>query len=123
MAPEISPLKPNDYHILLCLARGTQHGYAIAREIREETDGHILLEAGNLHRTLQKLVRQQLVEPSDGEENGGSEAGGGGGGGGDARRKYYQITQAGRQALAADTARMRALVASVDEAELLRETK
>jgi DNA-binding PadR family transcriptional regulator len=104
------PMKPNDYHILLALAEGPRHGYWIAKEIRRETGDTIRLEAGNLHRTLQKLVRQELVTPT---EVPGEEA--------DPRRNYYGITQLGRQVLAADTARMRSLLESVDAAGVLSE--
>ena len=107
---DLIPLKPNDYHILLALAEGPRHGYWIAKEIRRETGDTIRLEAGNLHRTLQKLVRQELVNPT---EVPGEEA--------DPRRNYYGITQLGRQALAADTARMRSLLESVDAAGVLSE--
>ena len=104
------PLKPNDYHILLALAEAPRHGYWIAKEIRRETGDAIRLEAGNLHRTLQKMVRQDLVIPT---EVPGEEA--------DQRRNYYGITQLGRQVLAADTARMRSLLESVDAAGVLSE--
>lgn len=104
------PLKPNDYHILLALTQGPRHGYWIAKEIRRETDGRIRLEAGNLHRTLQKMVRQDLVErvKAPAEDD-------------DPRRNYYGITQLGRQAWAADTARMRELLESVDQSGVLVE--
>ena len=104
------PLKPNDYHILLTLAQGPRHGYWIAKEIRRETGDRIRLEAGNLHRTLQKMVRQELVTPTDAPADDD-----------DPRRNYYQITQLGRQALAADTARMRALLESVDASGVVAE--
>jgi DNA-binding PadR family transcriptional regulator len=102
------PLKPNDYHILLTLADSPRHGYWIAKEIRRETNDKIRLEAGNLHRTLQKMVRQELVErtPAPADDD-------------DPRRNYYGITPLGKQALAADTARMRELLASVDGSGVL----
>ncbi len=109
---DLLPLKPNDYHILLTLAEQPRHGYWIAKEIRRETGDKIRLEAGNLHRTLQKMVRQELVErtaaPAPAEDD-------------DPRRNYYGITALGRQALAADTARMRALLESVDASGVVAE--
>ncbi len=104
------PLKPNDFHILLALAQGPRHGYWMAKEIRRETNDRIRLEAGNLHRTLQKLVRQELVTPTEAPSD---ET--------DPRRNYYGITQLGRQVLAVDTARMRSLLESVDAADVLSE--
>ena len=32
-----APLRTNWFHILLCLADGEQHGYAIMQEVRERT--------------------------------------------------------------------------------------
>lgn len=99
------PLRPNDFHILLALSEGPMHGYRIAREIEHESDGRIRLEAGNLHRTVQKMIRLGLVEisnsvPADDP--------------GDERRKYYAITKLGRRALLADIERMRGLVEVID---------
>jgi DNA-binding PadR family transcriptional regulator len=102
------PLKPNDFHILFALLDGPLHGYAIAREILGQTDGQLRLEAGNLHRTLRKLVRQGLVSPSqerpDPDED-------------DERRRYWELTELGHRVVALDARRMRALV---DEAEARR---
>ncbi len=102
---ELIPLKPNDFHILLALTSGQKHGYRIAKEIEEESGGRIRLEAGNLHRTVQKMIRLGLVEisrtiPKDDP--------------GDERRKYYAITKLGRQAVGADLERMRSLIEVAD---------
>jgi DNA-binding PadR family transcriptional regulator len=102
---DVIPLRPNDFHILLALTRGQKHGYRIAKEVEDESGGRIRLEAGNLQRTIQKLIRTGLVEtsstvPSDHP--------------GDVRRKYYVITGLGRRAVSADIERMRSLVESVD---------
>jgi hypothetical protein len=46
------PLKPLIFHILLALAEEERHGYAIMREVRERSGGHIRLETGPLYRHL-----------------------------------------------------------------------
>jgi DNA-binding PadR family transcriptional regulator len=106
------PLKPNDYHILLVLLEGECHGYRIAKEIRQQTGGQIRLEAGNLHRTIQKLIRQGLVEPTEQRPAPESD---------DERRRYFTITSLGRRVLAADTARMKALVESPQARTMITE--
>jgi len=104
------PLKPNDFHILFSLLDGPRHGYAIAKDILERTGGGIRLEAGNLHRTLRKLVRQELVAASDDrpapEED-------------DERRHYWEVTDLGRRVVASDARRMRDLVTAAEARRLI----
>jgi hypothetical protein len=45
------PLKPVEYLLLLALVEAEQHGYALAKEIAERTDGVVTLEPGNLYRS------------------------------------------------------------------------
>jgi DNA-binding PadR family transcriptional regulator len=104
------PLKPNDFHILFSLLDGPLHGYGIAKAILERTDGGVRLEAGNLQRTLRKLVRQKLVSPSpdrpDPEDD-------------DARRNYWRITKEGRAAVAEEALRLRRLVREAEARKLI----
>jgi DNA-binding PadR family transcriptional regulator len=104
------PLKPNDFHILFALLDGPLHGYGIAKAILERTEGDIRLEAGNLQRTLRKLVRQGFVAASlsrpDPEED-------------DARRNYWQMTKEGRAAVAAEALRLRRLVREAEARRLI----
>lgn len=110
----ILPLKPNDFHILFALLDGERHGYWIAKEINQHTGGQIRLEAGNLYRTIQKLIRQGLVEPSESRPAPESD---------DERRRYYAITPRGRRAVAADAARMKGLVDAVQERNMISNTE
>ena len=59
------------------------------------------VEAGNLHRHIQKLIRQGLVEPSEAKPTPDVE---------DERRRYYTITDAGRQVWKADIRHMESLI-------------
>ncbi len=108
------PLRPNDYHILFALLDGPRHGYAISRLISEETAGQIRLEAANLQRTVQKLIRNGLVEESGWrpapEED-------------DERRRYYALTDLGKRAVAADAARMRGVVDAAEAKQLLADPR
>lgn len=108
------PLRPNDYHILFALLDGPRHGYAISRLISEATAGQIRLEAANLQRTVQKLIRNGLVEESDWrpapEED-------------DERRRYYALTDLGKRTVAADAARMRVVVDAAEAKQLLADPR
>jgi DNA-binding PadR family transcriptional regulator len=90
------PLTPAVFAILLALAGGEKHGYAIMKEAALPAGGGIALGPGTLYGTLDRLIRDSLVE-----ETGVTD---------DARRRYYRITELGQRALAAETARLAALL-------------
>jgi len=99
------PLKPQDYHILFVLLEGECHGYRMVKEIDHQTGGQIRMEAGNLYRSLRRMIRQGLVTESKRRPAPESD---------DERRRYYRITDFGERVFAAETARMRSAVAAAD---------
>ena len=99
------PLKPHDYHILFVLMDGERHGYGMVKEIERQTDGQIRLEAGNLYRSVRRLIKQGLIAESDRRPAADSD---------DERRRYYGISDFGRDVVVAETERMRAVVAAAD---------
>lgn len=104
------PLKPADYMILFVLLDRELYGYRMVKEIAERSDGQIRLEAGNLYRSIRRMIKQELIDESDRRPAPESD---------DERRRYYAITDFGRRVVAADTARMRSLVAAVDASGML----
>ena len=87
--------------ILASLARGELHGYGIARDVEELSEGRVRLTAGTLYGALNRLVDEGWVAPSGEQVVGGR------------RRRYYRITAAGETALAAEVDRMRSTAAAV----------
>src|ERR1017187_2440084 len=59
------PLKPQWFHILLSLAGGEQHGYAIMQEVLERTAGKVRLWPATLYGSLKRLIEAELIEESD----------------------------------------------------------
>ena len=94
------PLKPAAFHILLALADGPRHGYAIRSSVESLTQGGIKLWPATLYGSVRQLTGAGLIEPLDGES----------GPDDDARRIYYQLTTLGRSVLAAETERLRAII-------------
>jgi DNA-binding PadR family transcriptional regulator len=86
------PLSPAVFAILLALAGGEKHGYAIMKEAAEPAGGAIKLGPGTLYGTLDRMIRDQLVE-----ETGFTD---------DARRRYYRITNLGHRIFAAEFSRI-----------------
>jgi DNA-binding PadR family transcriptional regulator len=95
------PLKPADYFILFVLVEGERHGYWMAKEIERLTEGQVRLEAGNLYRSLRRMMKSGWVRQSDRRPAAESD---------DERRRYYGVTELGRQIVRAEVERMRAVV-------------
>lgn len=97
------PLKPVEYLLLLALVEDEQHGYALAKDVAERTDGVVTLEPGNLYRVLKRLGADGLVQAS--ERRAISD-------GDDERRRYYKLTKLGAQVAALEGERLRKLLSS-----------
>jgi transcriptional regulator len=86
--------------ILHALAHEQSHGYLIAQQIKERSQGVLDFKEGTLYPALHKLENEGLVESFESVENGRS-------------RRYYRITKAGRVALAKDRAEWREISQAV----------
>lgn len=104
------PLQPAAFHILVALASGDRHGYAIMREVAERTGGAFRLHPGTLYTTIRRLLEQELVEELD-ERPGPDED--------DERRRYYRLTKLGRKVVRAEAARLESLVGMARRAGLI----
>jgi len=59
------PLTPAVFHVLLALADGERHGYAIMQEVAASTGGQIKMGPGTLYGTIKRLLEIRLLEESD----------------------------------------------------------
>lgn len=108
--PASPALRPVEFEILLTLARGERHGYAIIQETEARTEGHVQLETGTLYRALKRLVDLGCVKPTAPRRTTDHD---------DERRRYYAITAAGRALAVQEAARFAKLVESARAARLL----
>lgn len=100
------PLPAATFHILLSLAEGERHGYALKREIAQRTSGQLTLGPGVLYGTIARMIEQRLIEESDDRPDPHLD---------DERRRYYRMTPFGRKVAHAEAARLRELVALAAE--------
>ena len=91
------PLTPVVFHILLALADGEKHGYAIMQEVERVTDSHISMGPGTLYGSIKRMLAANLIEESDERPDHTL---------GDQRRRYYRLTTFGRRVLNAEAARL-----------------
>lgn len=90
-----------DLLILKILAAGPNHGYGVASAIRERTDGVLGLEDAALYQALHRLERRGLLESDWGQSEN------------NRRAKFYEVTRAGREELASESANWRRYAAAV----------
>ena len=95
------PLTPAVFHILLALADGERHGYAIMREVDENTHHAISMGPGTLYGTLKRMMAAGLIEESDERPDPQLD---------DERRRYYRLTSHGRQVAVAEAQRLEQLL-------------
>ena len=80
-------------HIMLALADGPRHGYAIKLEVEARTRGAIRLGPGTLYEAIRRLEDGELIEQAPSEPD--SEPANGQ----EAQRRYYRLTSLGWRTL------------------------
>jgi DNA-binding PadR family transcriptional regulator len=95
------PLKPVAFQILLSLADGERHGYAITQDLAARTHARMRVEPGNLYRSLKALLDDGVIEESERRPAADLD---------DERRRYYRLTPFGRRVAAAELARLEGVV-------------
>ena len=100
------PLSSATLHILLALAGGNLHGYGIIQEVARNSDGHYRLGSGTLYDNLRKLMAVGWV--TDGPISGAQRRRSGSAKQDD--RRFYTLTKKGKDALAAEVARLQNVV-------------
>lgn len=78
-------------HILLALAEGPRHGYAIKQDVEARTHGAVRLGPGTLYEAIQRLEDAGLIEPA---QPGAAPAHGQ-----EAQRRHYALTKRGLRTL------------------------
>jgi DNA-binding PadR family transcriptional regulator len=104
------PLSAATFQILMALADGERHGYAIMREVAEESGGAVRLGPGTLYGSLKRLLEGGLVQ--EGAERTDPSMG-------DERRRYYQITDFGLAVARAEARRLDGLLRSARLKQLI----
>ncbi len=86
------PMTESGFYILFCL-QNPQHGYGISQQVKKLTGGAVTIGAGTMYGTLSKMEKDGLICFYSEEE----------------KRKLYQITELGKEVLAAELKRIERL--------------
>jgi DNA-binding PadR family transcriptional regulator len=104
LAPRPSPLpflRRHWFFILLSLAESDRHGSGIMRDVLELTSGDLKLWPVTLYGSLDELREQGMIRELDRAPAGADD---------NHNRRWFRITAAGRRAVTAELARLKATV-------------
>jgi transcriptional regulator len=90
-----------DFLVLRALSWGPMHGYAVARFIRQGSDGTFKVLDGALYTALHRMEERAWVESEWGSSDKKK------------RAKFYRLTTAGRRALRSETQSWNDYVAAI----------
>ena len=107
------PLKPLVFQVLLSLADGERHGWALVREAQQR-DEFARIMPGNFYRTLRTMLSDGLIEETAGRGTQNDE---------DARRRYFRLTKLGQQVAAGEARRLEARVLEARAKRLLARSR
>lgn len=99
---EMLPLTPAAFHVMLALAEGERHGYAIMQGVAQDTAGRMKMGPGTLYGTIKRLLEAGLIEESDERPDPELD---------DERRRYYRLSGLGQRVVRAEAQRYADLAA------------
>jgi DNA-binding PadR family transcriptional regulator len=110
---DISPLSETTLYILVSLAHGPLHGYAIGKEVQTLSENRVILSVSTLYTTLKRLLEDGWIERV-GEDPEPDEGG--------RPRKVYTLTERGTFIIGLEKKRLKALLALVQTRTVGEET-
>ena len=90
------PMTETGFYILFCL-QSEMHGYSITQNVKEMTDGEVVISPGTMYGTLSKMEKDGLITFVREED----------------KRKLYCITPLGQEVLDLETTRIKRLYRNI----------
>ena len=99
----VEPLSESYYYILLCLSKGANHGYGIMQLTEKLTGGDVTIGSGTMYGATGNMMKKGWIREIMSNEPG------------QERRRLYQLTDAGREVLREEIARLRRMLENAEE--------
>ena len=99
MRQPLPALTAAEFQVLVALADGEKHGYAIGKEVAARTDGQVQLRAATLYTVIRRLLEDGCIDEKTARPDRELD---------DERRRYYRLTARGRRAAEAEALRLEA---------------
>ena len=111
---ELLPLTPAEFEVLIALADGEKHGYAILKEVVRRTGGEVKLGTATLYAIVRRFVSAGVLVESDARPVAALD---------DERRRYFRLTEFGRRVAVAEAGRMETALAMARSKNLIRKPR
>ena len=120
---DLLPLSPAMFHVLVALADGDTHGYAIMKEVEHLTSGAVRLSTGTLYGIIKRLLADGLIREIAGRAGRLRDKGAAASQAqGDERRRSYALTPFGKEVARAEATRLEQTIAIARRKPLFRRT-
>lgn len=96
------PMSESYYYILLCLAKGPNHGYGIMQMTESLSGGDVSIGSGTMYGATGNMMKKGWIQEIFSNEPG------------QERRRLYQLTEAGRETLRGEIARLRRMLENAE---------
>lgn len=97
------PMSESYYYILLCLSKGAGHGYGIMQMTEKLSHGEVKIGSGTMYGATSNMMKKGWITEVMSE------------GTGTERKRMYSLTNAGKEALDTEIARLRRMLESAEE--------
>ena len=97
------PLSESYYYILLCLAKGDNHGYGIMQMTEKLSGGDVTIGSGTMYGATVNMMKKGWIREIMSSEAGME------------RRRLYQLTDAGRETLRTEIERLKRMLENAEE--------
>ena len=99
----VEPLSESYYYILLCLAKGANHGYGIMQPTEKLSGGDVTIGSGTMYGATSNMMKKGWIREIMSDEPGLE------------RRRLYQLTESGREVLRLEISRLRRMLENAEE--------
>ena len=96
------PMSESYYYILLCLAKGANHGYGIMQMTEKLSGGDVKIGSGTMYGATSNMMKKGWIREIMSNDAAIE------------RRRQYQLTDAGREALHAEIQRLKRMLENAE---------
>ncbi len=96
------PMSESYYYILLCLAKGANHGYGIMQMTEQLSGGAVKIGSGTMYGATGNMMKKGWIQEIMSNEPGVE------------RRRLYRLTDSGRDALREEISRLKRMLTNAE---------